>query len=112
MSLKTSIIVRFQFEGFHYWEDAPVQHAFLREPHRHMFHVEAVKQVVHTNRDIEFIQFRRVLEQHCLLNYGGNQFRSHGKSCEMIAMELVQTYELSSCRVFEDNENGAEVVQE
>ena len=31
------------------------------------------------------------------------------KSCEMIAQELLEQFDLTYCAVYEDNENGAEI---
>ena len=31
------------------------------------------------------------------------------KSCEMIAQELLERFDLTYCAVYEDNENGAEI---
>ena len=56
-----SIIVRFTFSGIHHWPGAPqdVEEQYLVVPHRHLFHVEAVKAVTHEERDIEFIALQR-----------------------------------------------------
>lgn len=102
-----SIVVRFAFEGVHRWPDAPQDkpEAYLTLPHRHLFHVEAVKDVSHEERDIEIIAFRREMLQTCIEVYGG----PHDFSCETMARALLDQYKLRSCRVMEDNENGAEV---
>lgn len=101
------IIVRLQFEGFHNWPEAAEKSTepYLAAPHRHIFHVEAVYSVLHSNRDVEFISFKRDLEEYC-----NNHFRGpHSWSCEHMATMLCEHFNLRSCRVFEDNENGAEV---
>lgn len=109
MSTKTYIIVRFQVEGTHYWPDAPADSAesYLKYPHRHVFYFEAKKLVTHSNRDIEFIRFKHLLEEHVKDMLRGLVTLS----CEQIAQNLVDIWELASCRVFEDNENGAEVLR-
>ena len=39
-----------------------------------------------------------------------HQFES--RSCEMLARELMDNFNLKYCSVFEDNENGAEVYEQ
>lgn len=106
--MKIRVIVRFQFEAVHRWQDAPreIAESYLSFPHRHMFHVEAVKPVNHVDREIEFIGFRREMFEHCGKEYG---FGVQSASCEKIAVDLLERFNLEKCRVFEDNENGAEV---
>lgn len=100
-----SIVVRFHFEGIHCWPDAP-QHKpeyYLAFMHRHLFYVQAVKQVEHTERDIEIIDFKKRLKTYC-----GEQFKGpHDQSCESMAVRLLQVFGLQSCRILEDGENGA-----
>jgi len=107
--VRKSIFVKFQFEGEHYWADAPDEVAFLRNPHRHMFHVKVELQVFHDDRDIEFILFKREL-----LSLFKDQNQCNGKSCEMICDDIAD-YILEhypkrggfSVEVSEDGENGA-----
>ena len=85
--------------------------SFLGYPHRHIFHFKVKIQVEHLDREIEFIQFKRWLEN--LYNDGTLQLDY--KSCEMIAEELaVNIHARYPGRdlvidVSEDNENGAEI---
>lgn len=104
---QVTVVVRFAFEGIHSWPDAPpeLNEAYLRHPHRHMFHVEAAKAVTHLNRDVEIIALRRDMEAHCQWAFAG----PHHKSCELMAAELLSHFELVRCQVLEDGENGAEV---
>lgn len=102
------VVVRFQFEAIHSWPECPHDDvAFLRAPHRHMFHVEAKMHVNHNDRDVEFIMLKREMENYVQTVFAGDIGR---KSCEDIAEELVEWFELHSCSVFEDGENGAEVI--
>ena len=114
-----TIFVRFQKEGIHCYPAAATDPAlatgdqydvsFLASPHRHMFHFEVTIQVFHNDRDIEFIQFKRWLEN----LYAGGTLELNYKSCEMISDEL---YDQIAARypdravwinVSEDGENGA-----
>lgn len=83
--------------------------SFLGYPHRHMFHFRVEIEVFHDDRDIEFIQFKRWLEE----LYGDGILELDYKSCEMIAEELAETINARypgrkmKITVSEDNENGA-----
>lgn len=109
--MKRFIIVRFTFEGLHHWPGAPhgTPEWYLKNVHRHVFHVEAKKEVFHGDRDIEFIAYKREMETFCKTAFGG---RATTLSCEHMAEQLVNSFLLHSCRVFEDGENGAEIVRE
>jgi len=85
--------------------------SFLATPHRHIFHFEVTIEVFHNDRDIEFIQFKRWLEN----QYSQGILALDYKSCEMISDDL---YEVIATRypdrnititVSEDNENGATI---
>ena len=116
-----TIFVRFQKEGIHKYPAAATDPnlatgdeydvSFLATLHRHIFHFEVTIEVFHTNRDIEFIQFKRWLEN----QYSQNILALDYKSCEMISDDL---YEVIATRypdrniiisVSEDNENGATI---
>lgn len=115
---RNRIWVTFQKEGIHKYPAALTDPAlktgdeydvsFLGYPHRHIFHFRVEIDVFHNDRDIEFIQFKRWLEN--LFNEGVLQLDY--KSCEMIADDLAdqihtrypdRTFAIS---VAEDNENG------
>jgi hypothetical protein len=82
--------------------------SFLGHPHRHMFHFKVYLEVFHDDRDVEFIQFKRWLEN--LYNQG--TLALDFKSCEMMADDLHG--QISSkytdrkiwIEVSEDGENG------
>ena len=114
-----TIFVKFQKEGIHCYPAAATDPAlatgdeydvsFLATPHRHIFHFEVTIEVFHNDRDIEFIQFKRWLEN----QYSQGILALDYKSCEMISDDL---YEVIATRypdrniiirVSEDDENGA-----
>jgi hypothetical protein len=82
--------------------------SFLQYPHRHMFHFKVYLEVFHDDRDVEFIQFKRWLEN----LYSKGTLELDFKSCEMMADDLHK--EISSkytdrkiwIEVSEDGENG------
>jgi len=117
------IWVTFQKEGIHCYPAAATDPqlatgdrydvSFLGYPHRHIFHFRVSIDVYHNDRDIEFIQFKRWLEQ----LYSGDTatLQLNHKSCEMIADDLyIQISNRYPDRnvtisVSEDNENGCTI---
>ena len=90
------------------WDDV----SFLGYPHRHIFHFKVYIEVFHDDRDIEFIQFKRWLEN----LYADATLKLDYKSCEMMADELnsiiQQRYEGRGTiiEVSEDGENGCTIM--
>jgi hypothetical protein len=115
------IWVTFQKEGIHKYPAAATDPAlatgdeydvsFLGYPHRHIFHFRVWIDVLHNDRDIEFIQFKRWLES--LYNGQGAVLSLDYKSCEMMSDDLYvhisNRYPDRSIwiEVSEDGENGA-----
>lgn len=113
------IWVTFRKEGIHRYPAAADDPAlatgdeydvsFLGVPHRHIFHFRVWIDVLHNDRDIEFIQFKRWLEN----LYKDGILALDYKSCEMMADDLyVQIATRYPDRavwieVAEDGENGA-----
>lgn len=117
MNVITNVVVKLQVEGFHNWSEAPEVVSFLRDRHRHIFHVELVKEVTHADRDVEIILMKREVERHMLSMYNSgnsnNRWCEFGEmSCEMIAEELLETFDCVSVQCLEDNENGAIVYRD
>ena len=83
--------------------------SFLGHPHRHIFHFRVWIGVTHNDRDIEFIQFKRWLEN----LYKDATLTLDYKSCEMMSDELydVITQKYPGREVWieisEDGENGS-----
>ncbi len=83
--------------------------SFLGTPHRHIFHFRVWIDVVHNDRDIEFIQFKRWLQK----LYESGTVQLDYKSCEMMAddlyLQIAARYPGRSVwiEVSEDGENGA-----
>jgi len=108
------IWVTFRKEGIHCYPAAATAPAlqdvsFLGYPHRHIFHFKVWIDVLHNDRDIEFIQFKRWCES----LYTSQTLDLNNKSCEMIADDLfdqiAQKYPDRRVwiEVSEDGENGA-----
>lgn len=101
----TAIFSRTRFEGFHCWPDAPNDVAFLRVVHRHEFHVTAFKKVNHDDRDVEFILYKRRIDNAIEALKDGNNVEHW--SCERWAREIGELVEADCVEVSEDGENGA-----
>ena len=118
---KRFIYVTFQREGIHKYINADKDEnlatndeydvSFLAYPHRHMFHFKVAIQVFHNDREIEFIQFKRWLEN----SFSDGILKLDYKSCEMVCDDL---YTMVASRypdrdieitVNEDDENGATI---
>ena len=117
---KRMIWVTFRKEGIHKYPAASTDAklktgdeydvSFLGYPHRHIFHFRVWINVLHNDRDIEFIQFKRWLES--LYNGQGAVLSLDYKSCEMIAddlyLQIAGRYPGRAVwiEVAEDGENG------
>jgi len=116
-----TIFVTFQKEGIHRYPAAATDPAlatgdeydvsFLANPHRHIFHFRVTIDVFHNDRDIEFIQFKRWLEN----LYRDSILALDYKSCEMMAddlyLQIAQRYpnRCVTIEVSEDGENGCSI---
>jgi len=113
------IWVTFQKEGIHAYPAAATDPnlatgdeydvSFLATPHRHIFHFRVWLSVTHNDRDVEFIQFKRWVEN----LYKDSILKLDYKSCEMMSDDL---YDMISQKypsrevwieVSEDGENGS-----
>lgn len=118
------IWVTFQKEGIHKYPAAATDPAlatgdeydvsFLGVPHRHIFHFRVWIDVLHNDRDIEFIQFKRWLEN----LYRDGTLQLDYRSCEMMADDLYTQIATRypdrsvEIEVSEDGENGATIKYE
>jgi len=99
------VIIKFRFEGVHRWLECNFDDvSYLGFFHRHMFHVTCWKRVYNANREIEIIRFRREVEA-----FAKDEYSRSEKSCEMMAQELLETFNFNTVEVLEDGENGAVV---
>jgi hypothetical protein len=112
--IKRWIEVSFQKEGIHKYpaalEDPKLKEvSFLGYPHRHIFHFYVKLEVFHNDRDVEFILFKRELEN----LFAEGTMQCDYKSCEMLAEDLINYIKDKyikrdiTVRVYEDDENGA-----
>jgi hypothetical protein len=118
------IWVTFRKEGIHKYPAAATDPklatgdwldvSFLGTPHRHIFHFKVEMQVFHDDRDVEFIQAKRIIERW----YNDGTLHLDFKSCEMMARELYNKCIAQwpgrdyTIEVSEDGENGCRLVFE
>lgn len=94
MNKTKRIWVTFQKEGIHRYPQAATDPSlatgdwldvsFLGVPHRHIFHFRVEMEVFHDDRDVEFIQAKRIMENW----FGNGTLNIDYKSCEMLADDL------------------------
>jgi len=111
LKVTTEVYCTLQVEGTHNWPECPFEEvAYLRVPHRHVFHIKAYKNVSHDDRDVEFIMLKHQIKEFFYDGWWNSEqrlFEFGAMSCEMIASRLISEFDLSRCEVSEDNENGA-----
>lgn len=108
--VRIRVFCQFRFEGFHCWPKAPPAVEFLRDLHRHVFHVRAELSVDHHDRDVEFILLKRAMQEATANKLEEGETRSW--SCERWALWYLNEFRLDRCEVSEDGENGAIVTRE
>ncbi len=110
--MNKTAVVRFTFEGWHGWPDAPAHRNYLKHSHRHLFHVEVELDQLAGDREVEFhdlLDQARIPVQSPL----GASKHFGRSSCEDLAT-VIATYvrrrwpaRRVAVAVFEDNECGA-----
>ena len=107
-----TIFVQHRFWKLHCWPEAPEPVAYLRNLHRHEFHVELSITVEHGDRELEFHMVLDWLEKVCnnIMNNPDNTL-----SCEQMG-DLIMDQAKSRYKdrsyiveVSEDGKNGARI---
>lgn len=108
---RTFIIVRTQFVGFHKYENAPDEVAFLKNTHRHLFKVSCELETFHNDRELEFFMVHMTLEREIL-----PFVQLKLESCEQMASRILDglinaygTHRYYSVVVSEDGENDGKI---
>lgn len=102
--IQTEVFCTLRFTALHRWKEPILGKEYLKDFHRHEFHVKAWKTVSHFDRDIEFIKLKEDITQFVREAYENKETE---ESCESIANVLLLAFGLSRCEVSEDGENGA-----
>jgi hypothetical protein len=110
----TRVWVTTQFTGFHHWAEAPDILDFLRQIHRHVFHIKLWIDATE-DRQYEFFMVKEVVANSIART-------NQDQSCERLAHDIwSQTkdyYHASGltitggCTVSEDGENGADYLDD
>jgi hypothetical protein len=112
---QTVVMASLQIAGVHCWPQCPFPEvSYLRLLHRHVFHIRAKKVVTHEDRDVEIITLKRDITKFLkdslpIFKESSDELNFGSMSCETIALLVAKNFELESCSVLEDGENGAEV---
>ena len=104
---KSFIWITHNFEGFHKYPDAPDEVVFLKNEHRHIFHLKIWIEVFHDDREIEFFMFKNFIKTLIKTDSFNHM------SCEMISDILYEKINKKypkrdvKIEVSEDKENGS-----
>ena len=88
VNVKRWVTARTQFRGIHNWPNCPIDEVgFLRDPHRHTFHVMASVEVSGADREVEFFVLQRQIDSIITARFPrkDESFAVGARSCEMIA---------------------------
>jgi len=103
--MKKLIYCKVFFEATHQWLNCDIDEViYLKNEHRHIFNIKAYKTVFHNDRDIEFIVLKHNIEKYLINKFPDRKLKN--LSCEMIAEDLIEKFDLVRCEVSEDGENG------
>lgn len=116
----TLVFANAQYEGVHHYPEAPDEVAYIRQPHRHVFHVRVEVEVFNDDREVEFIILKHQVNKYIQKHLDEDGVWQMGRmSCEQVAKGIVQhLYTVVpraksrswSVTVDEDGENGATVL--
>ena len=109
--MKSTVIVQFEIEGFHFYKGAPQEVSFLENNHRHTFMIKAGYSVTDLNREKEIFICRDQVKEYLNEAYGVPCVFG-GMSCEMIAKEILDFGTEDGmiwCEVWEELTGGARV---
>lgn len=102
------VITHNLIEGYHRWKDAPEAVDFLRQRHRHVFHIRCWFEVSHKDREIEIIMTQWRIEDFLKGRYG-SVCEFGEMSCEAIATEIMEYFDAEKVEVLEDGFGGASI---
>jgi hypothetical protein len=114
--MKRYIFCKTTFEGLHCWKDIldTEECQYLKNYHRHIFHIEVVIPVYHSDRNIEFIELKHRVNDFLTTIFPNkiNNIPYMGTtSCELLAELILTHFNADKVSVSEDNENGSIVLQ-
>lgn len=110
---KIAINVRFKLFGIHRWPNPCVDRVkFLDAPHTHMFGFRIKMPVTHTERDVEFFDFKAKVIEYVTNKYGTlpkleTCINFGDCSCETIALDILKKFNALEVEVQEDEQDSA-----
>lgn len=107
---RVSVFSALSIEGLHHWPGAgsKASEPYLAKEHRHLFKIRLESPVRHTDRDVEFISFGRMVRRAMLRTFGPEPCQFKTMSCEDIGLWIMDAFpQVSLAEVSEDGENGA-----
>jgi len=110
---KMQVITVNEIPAIHNWTNCHlIDVDFLKYPHRHIFFIRMGFNVIDKDRQIEIFIQQQEIENYLYSTYKKigkmNILDFTGKSCEMIASDLLDHFEIASwCEVKEDDKGGA-----
>lgn len=108
--LEIAVVVRARWVGFHQWSSAPEQLAYLRDLHRHEFHVELSLRVNSEHREVETHTLKRQLLSFLDSTYPAGVVGE--ASCETMCLSICNHFGgVVRVSILEDGESGAEVTR-
>lgn len=110
--MRTEVFITAQFPALHRYADAPDEVAYLRNIHRHLFHVKVIFSVESQNRECEFfieqLRLARLIED-LRENEDALEWSCEHWAVAILAALNASGHAASSVTVSEDGENGATV---
>ncbi len=91
VNVKRWVTARTQFRGLHHWPNCPLDEVgFLRDPHRHTFHVMVSVEVSGADREVEFFVLQRKIDDILSQKFSeeDDTLILGARSCEMMADEI------------------------
>jgi hypothetical protein len=108
------IIIKTSVQGVHKWQGVVHQSDlknvdFLQYPHFHIFEIKCKKYVNHSDRDVEIINLKLQIDKYIRDQYFNTDLGYcvfQEMSCEMLAIQLADHFNLDYCEVIEDGNFG------
>jgi len=117
---QTYVVATFRFAGIHRWASQPdsAPRRYLAAAHRHLFHAEVAVEVSHDDRDVEILALREAALDAIRRTFPTlptGEFNLGESSCESLCKVIASSVTAfvkrpALVKVFEDGENGANLV--
>jgi len=108
--MQMNVVITTRFEAVHAWYNCPYDDvSYLCYPHRHVFYVTMKFKVSgNNNREMEFIRLKNKVD--VFIESAWKNKDLGDVSCEDMCRRLMDAFHPVYVSVFEDNENGVELM--